>query len=75
MPDTGYEVARWTVTGAAVAGNTTNTYEHTVSAAAMVNVSLKKRPTKLRLNRTGEHLNRLNRVCYIKIRYFQSERW
>ena len=46
-PEHGYEVAQWTVTGAAVAGNVTNTYTHTVTASAMVGVTLKKKTYKV----------------------------
>ncbi|MGI5116239.1 leucine-rich repeat domain-containing protein [Treponema sp. SP13] len=38
-PDTGYKVEKWTENGAAVPGNTSNTYEHTVTQAADIRVS------------------------------------
>ena len=38
-PDTGYKVEKWTVNGTAVPGNTSNTYEHTVTEAATIQVS------------------------------------
>ena len=38
-PATGYRVEKWTVNGAAVPGNTTNTYEHTVTQPAYIRVS------------------------------------
>ena len=38
-PDTGYKVEKWTVNGTAVPGNTSNTYEHTVTQAADIRVS------------------------------------
>ena len=37
--DTGYKVEKWTVNGAVVPGNTSNTYEHTVTQAATIQVS------------------------------------
>ncbi|MGI5056317.1 leucine-rich repeat domain-containing protein [Treponema socranskii] len=37
--NTGYKVEKWTVNGAAVPGNTSNTYEHTVTEAATIQVS------------------------------------
>ncbi|UTD03890.1 leucine-rich repeat domain-containing protein [Treponema socranskii subsp. buccale] len=38
-PATDYKVEKWTVNGAAVPGNTSNTYEHTVTEAADIRVS------------------------------------
>ena len=38
-PDTGYKVEKWTENGAAVPGNTSTTYEHTVTKAADIQVS------------------------------------
>ena len=38
-PVTGYKVEKWTVNGTAVSGNTSNTYEHTVTEAADIRVS------------------------------------
>ena len=38
-PATGYKVEKWTVNGAAVPGNTSTTYEHTVTQAADIRVS------------------------------------
>ena len=38
-PDTGYKVEKWTVNGAAVPGNTSTTYEHTVTQPADIQVS------------------------------------
>ncbi|QTQ12848.1 leucine-rich repeat domain-containing protein [Treponema parvum] len=38
-PDTGYKVEKWTVNGTAVPGNITNTYEHTVTRGADIQVS------------------------------------
>ena len=38
-PATGYKVEKWTENGAAVPGNTSNTYEHTVTQAADIRVS------------------------------------
>ncbi|ERF60837.1 leucine rich repeat protein [Treponema socranskii subsp. socranskii VPI DR56BR1116 = ATCC 35536] len=38
-PATGYKVEKWTVNGTAVPGNITNTYEHTVTEAATIQVS------------------------------------
>ena len=38
-PATGYKVEKWTVNGAAVPGNTSNTYEHIVTEAADIRVS------------------------------------
>ena len=38
-PDTGYKVEKWTVNGAAVPGNTSTTYEHTVTQPADIRVS------------------------------------
>ena len=38
-PAAGYKVEKWTVNGAAVPGNTSNTYEHTVTEAADIRVS------------------------------------
>ena len=38
-PAAGYKVEKWTVNGAAVPGNTSNTYEHTVTKAADIRVS------------------------------------
>ncbi|UTC98302.1 leucine-rich repeat domain-containing protein [Treponema denticola] len=38
-PATDYKVEKWTVNGTAVPGNTSNTYEHTVTEAADIRVS------------------------------------
>ena len=38
-PATGYKVEKWTVNGTAVPGNTSNTYEHTVTQPADIRVS------------------------------------
>ena len=38
-PAAGYKVEKWTVNGTAVSGNTSNTYEHTVTEAADIRVS------------------------------------
>jgi len=38
-PAAGYKVEKWTVNGTAVPGNTSNTYEHTVTEAADIRVS------------------------------------
>ncbi|ERF60773.1 leucine rich repeat protein [Treponema socranskii subsp. socranskii VPI DR56BR1116 = ATCC 35536] len=38
-PDTGYKVEKWTVNGTAVPGNTSTTYEHTVTQLADIRVS------------------------------------
>ena len=38
-PATDYKVEKWTVNGTAVPGNTSNTYEHTVTQAADIRVS------------------------------------
>ena len=38
-PNTGYKVEKWTVNGTAVPGNTSTTYEHTVTEAADIRVS------------------------------------
>ena len=38
-PVTGYKVEKWTVNGTAVSGNTSNTYEHTVTQLADISVS------------------------------------
>ena len=39
VPDTDYKVEKWTVNGTSVPGNITNTYEHTVTRGADIQVS------------------------------------
>ncbi|MFC1240133.1 InlB B-repeat-containing protein [Treponema vincentii] len=52
-PDTGYEVEYWLVNQRSITGNTSNTYTHTVSESATVNVILKKKLYKVTFDVDG----------------------
>ena len=59
IPDTGYELEKWTVNGSDVLDNTENTYSLAISAATTVSVSLKKKTYQITFTKPNDRFGKL----------------